>query len=219
MPAYALIRHSPTGEGGQEIVGGEGGYEMRLFLVFVFTLILGLNMVYGGGKGGHEHHTMKEEKQTDTKVGICPVMGGAASTEYSYNYEDKTYYFCCPDCIEKFSSEPEKYISKIKEIKLMAYKYGFKPDPIVVKKDDIVRFTITSKDVTHGVYIKEYGIKIRIKKSETKKVEFIADKVGKFDISCSVYCGSGHSKMKGKFIVEEIKEKEEMEEHEEHENE
>ena len=126
-----------------------------------------------------------------------------ASKENSYIYKDKTYYFCCPACIKEFKNNPEKYISKIKDINLEAYQYGFSPDPVVVKKGDIVRLTVTSRDITHGVYIKEYGIKLAVKKGEAKKAEFFADKSGKFNIICSVYCGSGHSKMRGKLIVEE----------------
>jgi len=46
---------------------------------------------------------------------ICPVMGGEVNSDISYVYEGKRYYFCCPPCIEKFKSDPEKYIVKISE--------------------------------------------------------------------------------------------------------
>lgn len=135
-------------------------------------------------------------------AGICPVMREPASRDYAYSYRGKTYYFCCQMCVDKFKKEPEKYISKIKDVNLEAFQYGFKPDPVRVKVDDIVKLIITSRDVSHGVYIKEYGINVSVKKGETKEIEFIADKAGEFDIVCSVYCGSGHSGMKGKIIVE-----------------
>lgn len=143
------------------------------------------------------------EKPSEEKLGLCPVMPTEkVSTEYSYVYEDKTYYFCCGDCLAEFKKSPGKYVSRIKEINLEAYQYGFSPDPVVVKKGDIVRLTITSRDIAHGVHIKEYGVKLPVKKGEKKQVEFFADKAGEFDIMCSVYCGPGHSKMRGKFIVE-----------------
>lgn len=152
---------------------------------------------------GHHHEEKSEKKLSEKSMGLCPVIPTEeASKEYSYVYKGKTYYFCCTDCIEKFKGTPEKYISKIKEINLESYQYGFSPDPVVVKKGDIVRLTVTSRDVAHGIYIKEYGIKLAVKKGEHKKAEFLADKIGNFDILCSVYCGSGHSKMKGKLIVE-----------------
>ena len=170
-----------------------------IFSLIFFSVILSYSS-YSYGNGDHMH---KEGKQVEQDVGICPVLHEPALKEYSYVYEDKTYYFCCSMCIEDFKKDPQKYISKIKEIKLEAFQFGFSPDPLVVKKGDIVKLTITSRDVAHGVNIKEYGINITVTKQEPKRIEFYADKTGKFDIVCSVYCGPGHSKMKGKLIVEE----------------
>lgn len=176
---------------------------MRMIYILVLVLILGVNLSYANEEHHHHDMMMGGMTQEESSVGICPVMGGAASKEYSSTYEGKTYYFCCPNCIEEFKKDPQKYISKIKEIKLEAFQYGFSPDPIVVKKGDIVKLDVTSRDVAHGAYIKEYGINVSIGKDEHKKVEFQADKTGTFDIVCSVYCGSGHSNMRGKLIVEE----------------
>ncbi|MDD5686628.1 MAG: cupredoxin domain-containing protein [Elusimicrobia bacterium] len=180
----------------------------------VFIVLLGYLLVsniimaeihqHDGSVEQHKHEKKSAKKSPEKNVGVCPVMPNEkASEKNSYIYKNKTYYFCCPDCLGKFKSDPEKYISKIKDISLEAYQYGFSPDPIVVKKGDIVKLTVTSRDVPHGVYIKNYGIKVDVKKGEYKKIEFFADKSGKFDILCSVYCGMGHSKMKGKLIVEE----------------
>lgn len=170
---------------------------MKLLYIFLSMLFLGANTVFA-----HEGHKMEAMIVQGKEVGICPVMHDEASKEYSYEYEGKTYYFCCPMCIGEFKKDPAKYISKIKEVKLEAFQFRFSPDPVVVKKGDIAKLEITSRDVPHGVYIKEYGINIPVKKGEIKKVEFLADKEGEFDILCSVFCGSGHSKMKGKLVVE-----------------
>lgn len=173
---------------------------MKRFLsLILFSVILSC-YGYSYGDGDHMH---KETTQIESSVGICPVLHEPALKDYSYVYEGKTYYFCCSMCIEEFKKDPQKYISKIKEIKLEAYQFGFSPDPVVVKKGDIVKLIVTSRDVTHGIYIKEYGINVSVAKQEEKKIEFFADKVGKFDMVCSVYCGHGHSNMKGKLIVEE----------------
>jgi cytochrome c oxidase subunit 2 len=87
-------------------------------------------------------------------------------------------------------------------INLEAYKYGFSPERIVVKKGEIVKLLATSRDIPHGVSIKEYGINERVEPGKVNNIEFIADKAGEFDILCSVYCGSGHHSMKAKLIVE-----------------
>lgn len=187
---------------------------MRTLFVFVLSIFLSAGVVYSnqchqedmmsGDRAEAGHHMENEEQgEADENLGICPVMGGDASEEYSYSHEGKTYYFCCPMCIGEFKKNPEKYISKIKEINLEAYQFGYEPEEIVVKKGDIVRLFISSRDVAHGVYIKEYGVSARAEKGKVKKVEFIAKESGKFPILCSVYCGRGHSKMKAVLIVEE----------------
>lgn len=171
--------------------------------ILAIALIFSLESAFAQYMHEHKHDEMHHQmKESLGDVGICPVSGEKASGDYSYIYKGKTYYFCCPNCIEEFKKDPEKYISRMKEIKLEAYQYGFSPDPIVVKKGDIVKLDITSRDVTHGVSIKEYGINVPIDKGGHKKVEFFADKEGQFNIICSVYCGSGHSRMRGKLIVE-----------------
>ena len=168
------------------------------------------------GHEGHQHGTEAVKKEglvlrtaTVDEIGkdvVCPVMRNVKFKVKSItpvaDYKGKSYYFCCGACPGKFSEDPEKYISRIKEIKLEKFQFGFSPDSVVVKKGDIVKLEITSRDVSRGVYIKEYGINIPVKKGEIKKVEFLADKEGKFDILCSVFCGSGHSKMKGRIVVE-----------------
>ena len=132
---------------------------------------------------------------------ICPVLGEKASPSISYQYQGKTYYFCCAACINEFKKNPEKYISRIKEFTIVSKKYAFVPAEIKVKQNDIVKITLTSEDVAHGLAIKEYGINVSVKKGETKKIEFLADKKGTFVFRCSVFCGPGHSGMTGKLIV------------------
>ena len=165
--------------------------------VFVFSYAYAQEMHH------EQHEGMDMPEQTyDQDLGICPVLHEPASKDYAYTYNGKTYYFCCSMCIDEFKKDPEKYINKIKEINLEAYQFGFEPERIVVKKGDIVKLMATSRDVTHGIYIKEYGINVPVKKGETKKIEFVADQEGTFPILCAVYCGKGHSAMKAELVVE-----------------
>ncbi|MDP8258529.1 MAG: YHS domain-containing protein [Candidatus Aadella gelida] len=180
----------------------------RILLMFLvcMSLIGAFSISFAEEMHDHDQHMMGEGHKSMEKtqdLGICPVMKGKATKEYSYTYEGKIYYFCCPGCIEEFKKDPAKYISKIKEIDLTAYQFGFSPEEIVVDKDDIVKLSATSKDVPHGIYIKEYGINATAEKGKDEKIEFIADKVGEFDIICSIYCGQGHHGMKAKLIVKE----------------
>ncbi|MEK7449147.1 MAG: YHS domain-containing protein [Planctomycetota bacterium] len=46
----------------------------------------------------------------------CPVMTTSKfkvkKTTPAIDYQGKTYYFCCGDCLELFKKEPAKYISR-----------------------------------------------------------------------------------------------------------
>ena len=88
-----------------------------------------------------------------------------------------------------------------KEFEITAKKFKFIPLDIVVNKGDNVRLIITSTDVAHGFAMPEYGINEKLPVGEPVTIEFTADKQGTFTFLCSVFCGSGHSGMKGQLIV------------------
>ncbi len=89
------------------------------------------------------------------------------------------------------------------EVKMTAKKYEFNPNVITVKKGEHVKLVITATDRDHGFKLDAFKINQHLKKSEPATVEFTADKAGEFPFQCSVICGMGHHKMKGKLVVEE----------------
>ena len=96
---------------------------------------------------------------------------------------------------------PSTDAANVKEFKITARQFSFEPGIIEVNKGDKVRLVITSMDVPHGFSIAEYGINERLDVGKPATIEFTADKEGTFTAFCSVFCGSGHSNMKGKLIV------------------
>jgi len=92
--------------------------------------------------------------------------------------------------------------SDVHEIRITAKKYEYSPAEIRVKQGEKVRLLITPTDRKHGFEIEELGIKTQLGKGKETVVEFEATKAGEFEFHCSVFCGFGHGKMKGKLIVE-----------------
>lgn len=84
------------------------------------------------------------------------------------------------------------------DIKVMAKDFEYDKKEIHVKKGDKVRITLQSDDGGHGFALPAFNVNIQGNKS----AEFIADKTGTFEYHCSIVCGTGHSKMTGKLIVE-----------------
>ena len=93
--------------------------------------------------------------------------------------------------------------SDVHEFTMTAKNYVFDPGVITVKKGEKVRLIITATDRDHGIKIEGYDINQELKKGDPATIEFTADKAGTFEFKCSVYCGMGHRKMKGKLVVEE----------------
>ena len=53
--------------------------------------------------------------QQSGEIVKCPVSGKQikkSEAKITFEYEGKTYYFCCADCKEKFIENPEKYLKK-----------------------------------------------------------------------------------------------------------
>jgi len=80
---------------------------------------------------------------------------------------------------------------------------GFDPGVITVKKGEKVRLLITAVDCEHEFRLDAFDINQVLKKGDPETIEFTANRTGTFEFKCSVYCGKGHGKMKGKLVVEE----------------
>lgn len=88
-------------------------------------------------------------------------------------------------------------------IEVTAGEYKFEPAVIEVAEGERVLLKARVTDgKKHGLAIKELGIKVALPKTgEVVPIEFTAGKPGTLTIACSVYCGNGHSRMKGQLVV------------------
>lgn len=90
----------------------------------------------------------------------------------------------------------------VKTIDVTASRFQFDPATISVEQGDSVRLRLHSADRSHAFAIKAFRVKALIPKGgETLTVEFVADQAGTFAFTCSEYCGTGHSRMKGTLVV------------------
>lgn len=94
----------------------------------------------------------------------------------------------------------------VRTINIKAYQFYFEPELIIVNKGEKVRIIVEAMDVPHGFEIEgfmipDYNIETVIRKGFPLTVEFIADEKGVWDFICTIYCGFGHSTMKGTFVI------------------
>ncbi len=72
---------------------------------------------------------------------------------------------------------------------------------LVVPVGRPVRLLMTSRDVIHSFYVPAFRVKQDVVPGRTTSLWFEATETGEFDILCAEYCGTEHSKMRGKVIV------------------
>ncbi|SHF54617.1 cytochrome c oxidase subunit 2 [Modicisalibacter ilicicola DSM 19980] len=66
---------------------------------------------------------------------------------------------------------------------------------------ETIELRLTSEDVIHSFYIPDYRIKHDAVPGTYRKLWFEATKPGQYRLFCAEYCGSYHSRMRGKIIA------------------
>ena len=90
----------------------------------------------------------------------------------------------------------------VQTVHVTASRFQFEPATISVTQGETVRLRLRSADRSHAFAIKAFRVKALIPKGGAVViVEFVADQVGTFAFTCSEYCGTGHSAMKGALTV------------------
>ncbi|MBI3772745.1 MAG: YHS domain-containing protein [Gammaproteobacteria bacterium] len=88
----------------------EGLFSFLLFAVLFYVMMrfgCGAHMVHGhGGHEGHAGHGGDEEKYIDPVCG----MEVEANKGYGKMYQDRLYRFCTRSCLDKFDTDPERYL-------------------------------------------------------------------------------------------------------------
>lgn len=72
---------------------------------------------------------------------------------------------------------------------------------LVVPLGKPVKLNITSIDVLHGFFLPAFRVKIDAVPNMKTYGWFLADRIGEYDIMCTVYCGVGHSQMTAKLRI------------------
>ncbi|KKO52940.1 cytochrome c oxidase subunit II [Paenibacillus sp. DMB20] len=86
------------------------------------------------------------------------------------------------------------------ELVISATNYQFDKQEYTLKKGVPVKITFKNEEGNHGVLIPALNLQLD---SKNDSAVVTPDKTGEFDISCSIMCGPGHTKMISKLIIEE----------------
>jgi cytochrome c oxidase subunit 2 len=88
-----------------------------------------------------------------------------------------------------------------KKIDIVAKKYQFTPNEIVLKKGEPVVLRLTTEDRSHGFMVKPLNVDADIAPGKTTEITVTPTSAGDFTVICDHYCGLGHGGMKMKISV------------------
>ena len=89
-----------------------------------------------------------------------------------------------------------------RRIPVVARKFVFIPNEITVRQGESVVLEFSAPEVAMGFFAPELGLRTVIVPGEVAKVPFTADRAGRFDFLCDVFCGDGHEGMNGHLVVQ-----------------
>jgi cytochrome c oxidase subunit 2 len=87
-------------------------------------------------------------------------------------------------------------------IPVVARKFVFVPNEIVVKEGESVVLEFTAPEIAMGFYAPDLGLRALVVPGLVARVPFRADRAGRFDFLCDVFCGDGHEGMSGHLVVQ-----------------
>jgi len=93
--------------------------------------------------------------------------------------------------------------TKERIIKVIAQRFSFTPNEIILRKGEEVRLEITSLDFVHGFNVPELSVRADLPPGQVTVIKLKPLKSGAFDFICDNFCGAGHEDMGGRIIVKD----------------
>ncbi len=87
-------------------------------------------------------------------------------------------------------------------INIVAKRFEFTPNQIMLKKGEPVKLLLTSQDVTHGFFLRPLKIDEVIEPGKTTEVNLTPQTAGTYLLICDHFCGVNHAAMNMKILVE-----------------
>lgn len=97
-------------------------------------------------------------------------------------------------------SSPEAVSGDAQQVTIKASNWKFDQAEYKVKKGQPVTLKLENTEGIHGLEVQKLGVKLDNKNASKT---FTPDKPGRYNIVCTIPCGSDHLKMKSILIVEE----------------
>lgn len=88
-----------------------------------------------------------------------------------------------------------------KVVPVVARKFFFVPNRIILKRGEAVVLEFTAPEVTMGFSIPALKLRTDIVPGQVARLRFVPEQEGTIDFLCDIFCGDGHEGMSGQLIV------------------
>jgi len=88
-------------------------------------------------------------------------------------------------------------------VEITAKRFTFEPAEVHLRRGEPATLRITSRDVTHGLFLRPLGIDATIRPGQPTEVTVTPKEAGRFNAICDHFCGSGHGNMHLTIVVED----------------
>lgn len=88
-------------------------------------------------------------------------------------------------------------------IKIVARRFSYTPNEIILKKGQPAVLEFTSIDFVHGFKIPDLNIRADLPPGKVTRVRIRPDKAGVYDFLCDNFCGAKHEEMSGRIVVKD----------------
>ena len=86
-------------------------------------------------------------------------------------------------------------------VRMIAHQYMFTPECVTVPAGTLVRFRLTSPDVTHGFIIADTNANAMVVPGFVSEIATRFDQIGEYKMPCHEFCGFGHHGMWARVVV------------------
>ena len=86
-------------------------------------------------------------------------------------------------------------------VKIVAQKFKYTPNEIILKKGQASVLEFTALDFVHGFHLPDLKIRSDLIPGRVTRIELKIDKEGTYEFLCDNFCGDGHEEMAGKIVV------------------
>jgi cytochrome c oxidase subunit II len=90
-----------------------------------------------------------------------------------------------------------------REIEMVARRFNFTPNEIVLKLNEPVVLLVRSLDFIHGFNVPDLGMRFDLVPGRVTRIELRPPKAGMIEFVCDNFCGDEHEEMHGRFVVSE----------------